>query len=169
MAERKKREPLRVVVDGAGGRRIVDGAGNVGDPETGEVIGHESPGRSIEDLAAGGTQEFLVMPIIEGSQGRLDGRAGGREVTTSELKFKGGPLMMSGQFPEGARVRLLVEFEVTDVDFKLVRHQGHVVGKKRVHTGELIGYGQITKTRGNLLQLVDDINLEQPPDTSGKT
>lgn len=140
MAEsgKSRRERLTVVI-GEHGERIID----PGHVQTREP----APGRSIEDLASDpGQQAYVVMPIISGSQGKLDGRVGGRPVTTAELKFKGGPLLMEGQFPEGSRVRVIMEFEITDVNFALVKHQGHVVGKKRIHVGELEGYGQIPAT-----------------------
>lgn len=156
----KSRRGLQVVTDGEGGRRIIDDAGEI---QTKVPPGR---GRSIEDLAdEAGEQEFLIMPVIEGTKARLDGRVGGREVTTAELKFKGGPLLMAGQFPEGARVRVVMEFEITDVNFNLIRHQGHVVGKKRIHVGELVGYGQVD-AGGGIKQLCEDIVEMQRRDSS---
>lgn len=152
---RKRPDRLAVVKDGEGTRRIIDEG-------TGQVQSRQPPpGRSIEDLTEDGEQrDLFVMPIIAGSQGRLNGNVGGRQVTSSELKFKGGPLTMTGQFPEGARVRVVMEFEVTDVDFKLVRNAGIVVGKKRLHQGELVGYAQVEAV-GPLLQDADSSDIPE--------
>lgn len=142
MGESDRRSRLSIVV-GDDGTRV--------DADTGEVLGKAPPssgeGRTIEEMAQ--DESLWTFPLVQGSQTKLTLNVGGRRVTNAVLKVKVPELLVNGQFAEGDRLKLEVVLEVSDVDFKLVRSEGRVVGKKRVHTADAVGWRQVELAEGD--------------------
>jgi hypothetical protein len=108
------------------------------DAETGEILDAEGDptGRSIEDLA----DEYVPPFFVRGSQPQLSLDVGSEvSVVGSVLKIKAQEVPLLGQYKVGERVRLLVEVEVEDVNFKGIRskYTGDLVGLDRIHVGSV--------------------------------
>ena len=106
------------------------------DVNTGEILDEDGDptGRTLEDL----TDEYTPPYLVRGSQQQmsLDIGAEGQAVVSSILKLKADKFPIVGQYKFGEKVRLTIEVEIEDVDFKAIRssYTHEIVGMERIHT-----------------------------------
>lgn len=93
---------------------------------------------SAEDLAAAEAEadpgDQLTIP---GTGTGLTLNAGGTKPQSSEMKFVGGSLPVTGEFKKGDTLRAYVEFDITDVSFSDKREGRAVTSTVRRHTARL--------------------------------
>lgn len=106
------------------------------DPETGEILPDaEEAGQTLENMDID-----VLDPSLKGTETQMDFNLGSSyEVRQSTLKVPMITKNVTGQFADGDRVKLLVEVEVEDFNFKPITDRtGNKLGVERIHKAVVI-------------------------------
>lgn len=104
-------------------------------------------GKTLDELTA---EAAADPPFMRGSSRQLSFDVGGRadDLIGSRLKIPSGDYPLLGQFPQGKRVRVILELEIEDIHFKSVRdREGMRVGRDRIHQAVVIDQPKIDQPK----------------------
>lgn len=98
-------------------------------------------GRTIEDDAENPNSPALpAQEPLPGTGKQLTLLAGGEEPDSSEVKFRGGAVPLSGQYDKGDIIEVVLKIRVGEVAFADTHDKyGNVTSTVRRHTGVMIG------------------------------